>query len=52
MVIEEDLEAVGWGHGAGLGPTDVDLVEVGPLKDLGGDRLADEGEVLKDPRVQ
>ena len=52
MIIQEDLEAIGRGYGTGLSPADMDLVEVGPLKDLGGDRLADEGEVLKDPRVQ
>ena len=50
MVVEEDLEAVGWGHWAGLSPTDVDLVEIGPLQDLGGNRLADEGEVLQNTR--
>ena len=27
----------------------MDLVEVDPLKDLSGDRLAEEGEVLRDP---
>ena len=46
MVVKKDLEAVGWGHGAGLGPALVDQVEIGPLQDLGGNRLADEGEVL------
>ena len=50
MIIEEDLEAVGRGHGTGLGPTPVDQVEIGPLQDLGGNRFADEGEVLQDPR--
>ena len=50
MVVEEDLEAIEWGHGARRSPADLDLVEVGPLKDLGGDSRADEGEVLQDPR--
>ena len=52
MVVEEDLEAVEWGHGASLSPGDMDLLEVGPLKDLGGNRLANEGEVLQDAGVQ
>ena len=51
MVFQEYLETVGWRHGAGLRPTDMDLVEIAPLEDLGAYRLADEGEVLQDPGV-
>ena len=48
MFLKEYLKAVCWWDGAGLRPADVDLVEVGPLKDICGNRLANECEVLQD----
>ena len=52
MVNQINLDTICRGYGAGLRPLSVDLVDVLPLEEIGGDRLADEGKVLHDPRVK
>ena len=50
MLDQKNLDTIFWENGAGLGPTLVDLVDVLQFKDLGEDRLADEGHVLEGTR--
>ena len=49
MVRQMNPETIRWGHETGFIPPLVDLVEIAPLEYLGRNRLAEEGEVLRDP---
>lgn len=52
MLGQLDLDTIGRRHGPGLRPTSLDLVDIRPIEEVGGDRLAEKGEVLQDPGVQ